>query len=374
MTGARIDLRRPLLADLRLVLVPWLTVRALLVIAYVTAFAIAERVLPGARPDALGEGLVAWDGTWYRDIASHGYASLPREGLRFFPLFPLLGRAVGVVFLGNTGAALVVIANLCSIVMLVLLLRLLRRERIDATTAHRVIWFTVLFPGAFVLAWAYAEALWILAAVAVFLAIRTRRWLWAAVAGFVAGLSRPLGVFLAVPVAVELIRDWRSTDRRDRAAGLLAVVSPLMGTATYLLWVGDRFGDPWLPFTVQSDLRGQSMDPFSRLWEGLGQMLGPERLGDGLHIPFAIAFLVLLVVVLRRLPVSYGLFSACVLAAALGTENLNSLERYGLNAFPLVIALALLCRRGEAETVTKVILAGGVIALASMAWMGAYVP
>jgi len=63
-----------------------------------------------------------------------------------------------------------------------------------------------------------------------------------------------------------------------------------------------------------------------------------------------------------------------VLAAALGTENLNSLERYGLNAFPLVIALALLCRRGEAETVTKVILAGGVIALASMAWMGAYVP
>lgn len=361
-------------SDLRVVLVPWLTVRALLVMAMVCAYAIADRVVPGARPTALGEGLLAWDGTWYRDIATHGYDALAREGLRFFPLFPLLGRALGTVLLGDSALALVVIANLCSLALLVVLLRLLRHERIDDPTARRVIWFTVLFPGAFVLAWAYAEALWILAAVTVFLAIRTRRWIWAAVAGLVAGLSRPLGVLLVVPIAVELVRSWRSAGPRERTSGLIAVASPLIGTGAYLLWVGDRFGDPWLPFTVQSELRGASVDPFSRLWDGLGQMVGPERLGDGLHIPFALAFLGLLVVAFRRLPVSYGLFSACVLIAALGTENLNSLERYGLNAFPLVIALALLCRDREAETVTKVVLSGGLVALAAMAWMGAYVP
>jgi hypothetical protein len=289
-------------------------------------------------------------------------------------LFPLLGRALGFVFLRNTGLSLVVIANLFSLALLVVLLRLMRHERIDRSTTHRALWFTVLFPGAFVLTWAYSEALWITAASVVFLGIRTQRWLWAALAGFIAGLSRPLGVFLAVPIAIELLRNWRGATRQERAAGILAATSPLLGTGVYLLWVGRQFGDSWLPFTVQSDLRGSSVDPFSRLWEGFSQMVGPERLGDGLHIPFAIAFLLLLVVVFRRLPISYGLFSATILVAALATENLNSLERYGLNAFPLGIALAMLCGDRESDTVAKVVLAGGFVALASMAWMGAYVP
>ena len=48
----------------------------------------------------------------------------------------------------------------------------------------------------------------------------------------------------------------------------------------------------------------------------------------------------LLVLTFRWWPASYGVFAALVLAAALGAENLNSLERYGLNAFPLALSLA----------------------------------
>ncbi len=361
-------------SDLRAVAVPWVTARVLLLTAYVSCLAIADRVLPGARPTALTEGLIAWDGTWYRDIAVHGYRSLPQEGLRFFPLFPMLGRGLGVLLLGRSDLALIIIANLCSVALLVVLRRLLRHERFDEHTIERAIWFLVLFPGAFVLAWAYAEALWLLAAVSLFLTIRSRRWLWAALAGFVAGLSRPLGVVLAIPVAIELIRNWRRIDTRERSTGVLAVVSPILGTGAYMLWVRGAFGDAWLPFSVQGTLRGSGIDPFSRLWEGFSQLLGPERLGDGLHIPFALAFLGLLVVVLRRLPISYGVFTACVLLTSLATENLNSLERYGLNAFPIVVALAIICHRREIGDMVRVALAGGFVALASMAWMGAYVP
>ncbi len=361
-------------ADVRAVAVPFISARVLLVTAYVAALAIADRLLPGARPTALTEGLVAWDGTWYRDIAAHGYSALPLEGLRFFPLFPMIGRGLGILFLGRVDLALVVVANLCSFAVLVVLRRLLRRESVDDQTVDRTIWFFVLFPGAFVLAWAYAEAIWLLAAITLFLAIRTRRWLLASLMGFIAGLSRPLGVVLALPVLIELMRNWGSVSRRERAFGLLSVASPLLGTGTYMLWVHAEFGDAWLPFSVQSDLRGTSMNPLSRLWEGASQMLGPERLGDGLHIPFAIGFLVLLVVVLRRLPISYGAFTACVLLTSLATENLNSLERYGLNAFPIVIALALVCHRSEIDNGVRVALSGGFVALASMAWLGAYVP
>ncbi len=361
-------------ADVRAVAVPWISARVLLLTAYIASLAIADRLLPGARPAALSEGLVAWDGTWYRDIAAHGYHSLPQEGLRFFPLFPMLGKGFGVLLLGQVDLALILLANVCSFALLIVLRRLLRAEHLDERTIDRAVWFLVLFPGAFVLAWAYAEALWLLAAVTLFLAIRSRRWLLAAVGGFIAGLSRPLGVILAVPVVIELVRNWRTVTGKERAAGVLAAISPILGTSVYLLWVGGSFGDAWLPFSVQSQLRGSSTNPVSRLWEGLAQLLGPERLGDGLHIPFAIGFLVLLVVVFRRLPISYGAFTACVLLTSLATENLNSLERYGLNAFPIVVALALIIRRSEFDSAIRAALAGGFVALASMAWLGAYVP
>ncbi len=360
--------------DLRAVIVPWLTARALMVAGYVVAVAAADKLVSGSRPTALTEGLVAWDGTWYRDIASNGYSALPQEGLRFFPLFPLLGRGFALVTAGRTDVALVIIANVASLALAVAIRRLVRFERGNAALADRAVWYLVLFPGAFVLAWAYAEAVWILAAVVVFWGIRSRHWWWAAAAGVVAGASRPLGLVLAVPAAIELGRVWRRADRDERMQGLVAVAAPVVGTGAYLAWVGHVFGDMWLPFTVQSPLRGDSMNPVSRIWEGLHQMIGPERFADGLHVPFAIAFVVLLVLTFRWWPASYGAFAALVLLAALGAENLNSLERYGLNAFPLVLSLAVAAKDPRVDRVLGMVLAGGTVALTSLAWLGAYVP
>jgi hypothetical protein len=83
---------------------------------------------------------------------------------------------------------------------------------------------------------------------------------------------------------------------------------------------------------------------------------------------------VLLVLVWRWWPASYGAFATVVLITALAAENLNSLERYGLNAVPLAFALAGVMRDERVERVGLSILAGGVVALSSMAWLGAYVP
>ena len=107
-----------------------------------------------------------------------GYDALPSESLRFFPAFPLLGRAFAPVFAGRADIALVVIANVASLAMAVAVRRLVLFERGSTQLADRAVWMVVLFPGAFVLSWAYAEAIWMLAAVVVFWAIRSRRWGW----------------------------------------------------------------------------------------------------------------------------------------------------------------------------------------------------
>jgi hypothetical protein len=370
----RLRLSDGLRADLRVTLPAWLAARALVVVAYILALGVAHRWLNGGTTPQLREGLMAWDGTFYRDIATVGYRNLPVEALRFFPLYPLGARGLGWALFGQIDVALLVIANGASLALAVVTRRLVLLEKQDEALAERAVWFTALFPSAFVLVWAYAEGLFLLATVATFLAVRSRRYELAAACALVAALTRPLGVLLVVPIAIEALRERRVTDAPGWAARSAAVLAPVAGLALYLAWVQRNFGNGRLPFTVQSDLRGDVLDPVSRMVRGVGDLFGPERFGDGLHIPFAVAFVVLLVIVFKRWPVSYGVFAALVLLAALSADNLNSLERYALNAFPLVFAVAGITAASRAERLALAVGAGGLVSLCALAWLGVYVP
>ena len=68
-----------------------------------------------------------------------------------------------------------------------------------------------------------------------------------------------------------------------------------------------------------------------------------------------------------------------VLAAAAQGEvvsaaNLNSIERYALNAFPLLLTLALLLRTPRLERWGLAVCGCGFVALTSLAFLGVYVP
>ena len=366
--------RVELVEDLRVVLPSWLAARVLVAIAFALAVALLDHWVPGARTNQMHEGLLAWDGTFYRDIATLGYPALPAEALRFFPLFPLVGRGLGVLLGGNDSLALVLVANLGALAAAVAMRRLARHELGDDASAERAVWLTALFPSAFVLVWAYAEALFLVLTLGAFLAARRNRYGWAAAFAFLAALTRPVGILLAAPIAIEALRTWLASDTKGRAARVLAVMAPVAGLGAYLLWVGRTFGDPWLPFTVQTDLRGAGMNPLARLVQGLGDVVGVERFGDGLHVPFALGFLALLVVVFRRLPASYGVYATLGVLVALTANNLNSLERYGLSTFPLLLALATLTASRRIEWLGLALGGSGLVSMAALAWLGVYVP
>jgi hypothetical protein len=80
------------------------------------------------------------------------------------------------------------------------------------------------------------------------------------------------------------------------------------------------------------------------------------------------------VVVVRRWPVRYAVYTVPMVVVALSAESFNSLERYGLNAFPLVLALATVTRRPELDRAALALGAAGVVALSALAWVGNYVP
>ncbi len=326
---------------------------------------------PAGRPPS---GLLGWDASWYVRIIDTGYNHLPWESLRFFPLLPLLAKLLHPLF--GARVALLVIVNLAALGAGILIERLARFETSDKATAARAAWFFALFPSAFVLVMGYAESLLIFFGVATFLSLRRQRWGWAAAMGLLAGLCRPLGVLLVIPAAIEATRSFRRVKRGERLYRLSAVVAPAAGTLFYLGWSWVAYGDPLRPLRLQQefDRRGGFENPVVRMGEAARQLVDGADLGSGFHFPWAVGFLMLVVICFRRWPASYGAYSLAVLLVAMSAANLDSLERYGLSAFPLVLALAGLLRAPWLERTALVLTSVGLTTYATLAFLGAYVP
>ena len=362
--------------DLRAAAVPWVVARVLVVGTLLLSRHVFDEVGHGARPVQLGQGLFAWDAAYYRAIAEHGYDALPNAALRFFPAVPLAARGLGVVLLGHPGLALLVIANVSALGFGALLHRLTKMETGDAGAASRAAWFAALFPAASALVMGYADATALVLAVGVFLALRTDRFALAGALGLAAGATRPLGALLAVPALVEALRHRSGVSVGGWARRAAAVAGPPLGLGAFLAWVGATRDDAWLPFSVQQrdSLRGDFVNPVSRLIDAAGDLGGGDRFGSGLHLVWAIGFLALLVVVARRLPAAYTAFTAITLLVGLSAENLDSFERYAMGAFPLLVALALLTGRREVERLAFTLAAGGLVGYSVLAFFGVSVP
>jgi len=377
--------------DVAAALPAWLAARAVVLAALALGHFLVSslHVNDNAVTFQLRQGLFAWDAGFYRGIAAHGYGFgfVPHEALRFFPLYPLGARGLGVLLGGHSDWALIIIANLGALVVGALLHRLVLVEKGDPQMARRAAWLVALVPPAYVLVLGYSEALFLVVAIATFLAMRTGRWWWAAGFGVLAGLTRPIGVLLAVPVAVEAARALRAAplasgqQRRwpsgraviPRAAAILAAP---FGTCVFLVWSWFRYGDALLPLHVQEDVRrrGTVVDPFTALLhEGRGIMHG-HHVGSGLHVPWAIALVVLVVVCFRRWPAAYGAFAAVMLLAALTSRNLDSLERYALSAFPFVLTGASITASVRAERAALVLGVAAMEGYALLAFLNAVVP
>ena len=369
-------------AALRSVLLPFALARVIVL----GALGIAHLVLWRRHPASPGmtlrvhQGLLAWDGGFYEAIARLGYRPLGHQALRFFPLFPLAGRALADATGIGVGASLVVIANVAALFGTALVVVLVRRETHDRALATRSAWLLSLAPPAFTLVFGYAEGLLLLFVTACFVALRPASagrpaWVWVALFGYAAAMTRPLGVLLVLPVAVVGFGRWRAAGGGERVQGLLALVAPLLGLVTFLAWSAVAFGDFWLPLRVQTSAghHGGLSDPVRTLIDDAKGALH-HHIGTALHVPWVLLVLFLLVVCWRRLPVAYAAFATGVVLVALSGTNLDSFERYALSAFPIVIAAATLLRHRSLERVVLVLSALGLAAYTLLALLNVSVP
>jgi hypothetical protein len=350
----------------------WLTARVLVVGALGLAASIASKVneiSPGTHIKRVG--LLGWDAHFYSDIARVGYGGVSPETRRFFPLLPMLTWLFG--FGHGTGVILLVLVNVLAFGYGVAFIKLARFEGMSAETARRAVWLLALAPPAFVLVMGYTEALAGLLAIITFYGLRSGRWWLAAGAGLLSGLCRPPGALLVLPALIEI---WRTRS----AAGpwvprLAALVAPLVGAVAYLTYIAIRFGDFFQPLSVQQNpqLHGKITNPVTVIHRAISGA-GDHKLGNALHVPWLLLFLLLLIPMARRLPASYTAWSALALLSTLAGSNLASVERYCWSAFPFVLVAASLLSSRPVWRAVFAVSSALLIVYAAFAFLQFFVP
>src|SRR6478735_11573775 len=164
--------------------------------------------------------LAGWcqgDGSWYLRIAESGYFYTPgrQSSVAFFPAFPMLLRGFGAV-LGDVrmcGWPLSVLAGGLSVLLFVGGVRT-RLPRAGALTAVAVL---VVYPYAFFLHGAvYSDGLFLVTAIGALLLLERRMYWLAGVVGALATAGRPVGVAVAVGLAVRVL-EIHAEDRAKSA-------------------------------------------------------------------------------------------------------------------------------------------------------------
>jgi hypothetical protein len=306
-----------------------------------------------------------WDSQWYRRIAEDGYgrvviAADGRElsDYAFFPLFPLLERwihhATSISIL-HSGVLISVLSSLLAALGIYYC--------IDRISGARAAFYTVVLwaalPVSGVLSLAYSESLFTaLAAWALYFTLR-KRWVLAGLLASLAGLTRPIGIAVALAVMATAFIYLRK-GKRDRSAFIALFLAPL-GWLGYLYWVGQEVGK-WDGYLRVTSGWGNSIDggsAFLQWWINLFTDVSPiAALAIALLI-FALFYL-LWIGWRKGVPLPLIIYSAVILLMALITSGyFSSKPRYLLPAFPLLypIAIALSKKRGrELKSIIALIL------------------
>jgi hypothetical protein len=323
--------------------VPW---RALAVYAaFRVASVVAMAVVASASHVGLLSKLDIWDGEWFLRIVRHGYpAHLPEAGghvaanpTAFFPVLPLLARALDVTGL-PAGWSLLVVSAVTGATAVYGVGRPARHLAGDAAGDRSALLFAV-FPGTFVFSLGYPEGIVITCVSLGLVALLRRRWWVAGLLGAVATAASPVALAFVVSCA------WcagRSILRERRFGALVAPVLAPLGFVAYMAYLRIHTGqlDAWR-LTERGGWHSFASPtyPFRILGTFLRDPLSPTLTGQILFVGTVAAVIGVLLMFREHQPAPVLLYALGAVAAAAVSQPVGLRPRFWMLAFPMIIAL-----------------------------------
>ncbi|MET8373192.1 hypothetical protein [Micromonospora profundi] len=301
----------------------------------------------------------AWDALLYLRLSELPLTGAPWNDFGFPLLYPFLARPVGALLGGDNALALLLISNVAFLLALWYGYRLAEVLLGDADAARRFTRYLVLLPTAFLFQAALTESLFVCLALAAFYHAERGQWLLVGVIGYFLAMSRSVGLLVALPLALVLLRqhDWRLGPRQ--LLGYLRIGWPLLllpaGWFTFMAFCRWRGGD-WFAYqhAQQTGWGIEVQNPVPVLLDGL---TGEPR--DAVRVAFAVVVLAILAAGFRRRDVAYVVYGVLMVLVPLsmGPPVYKSLLRYLLAVFPVALVLARWARRATVDVWLTAVLA-----------------
>jgi hypothetical protein len=299
------------------------------------------------------EIFAAWDSGWYFDIARRGYYFNPsgQSSIAFFPLYPMLMRAVAAPFGGSERAiwiAGIAISMAAFVAALLVLHAFSQRVLGDREAARRAVLYIAVFPFSLFFTRVYTESLFFLLSAVAIASAYDRRWWRAGAAGALAALTRSNGILVMLPLLCFALKDRPGL--RTLASRLAAVSLVPVGLGVYCVYVYTLTGDPLAWLDAQRHWYYSVGDmPWRRL---LSLVSAIEHRGlydfffTSAQAPYQLihGFVALIVLALtpsifRRLGVALGVYTLVSLIVPLSGSDLQGIGRYMSVVFPIFMLL-----------------------------------
>jgi hypothetical protein len=288
--------------------------------------------------------LLRWDTGWYASIVRDGYrlsddASVHSSTV-FYPVYPLVSSWLKSLPGIDEYLALLLVANVASVVAVLLMTKFLVEELGDEVALLSVAFFSF-FPSSLFLSAGYAESLCL---VFIFLGLilsTRKRFVLAAVSAGLSLGTRPTGMVMIPVILWEMWRRMPLSLPRLLPRMALCGVLAASGLLLYMAYLGVRFGHPMAFAAGQHAWHdGTFLDRLV-----FAATLGPFRHFNWLTGGGFLCFLLLTIWSFWRLRFAMSLYALGALMLPYLTLGITeSMNRYLLMCFPAFMCLSLLCR------------------------------
>jgi hypothetical protein len=337
-----------------------------------------------------------WDAQWYAGVAANGYqwegSFDSQQNLAFFPAYPMLIRALGTA-VGAFRPGIPPHQQMSRLVWCGLVISLgaflwaawyfarLARETMEVPQARAALLVLAAYPFAVFFSAAYTESLFLLAALGTWFHFRRGETLRAVAWGALAGLSRPNGCFLTIPLGLLAlgVRDTAGAAEPARFSSrrLMIAVVPAAAMLLFTVYLY-QLTDVWFAWSKTHAAWGRVIGGASPLgaFTGTGgrglvafALENPYDLLNGLSLIFT---LVLAPLVWRDSP-AWALFVLVSVLVPLSAGGLLSMGRLTSTLFPLFMVLARHLPPAAAVPVaTGCAILQGLLAALFYTWRGVY--
>ncbi len=298
-----------------------------------------------------------WDSEWYIKIAQTGYdfSETAQSSVNFFPFYPwLIGSLSHIIpdfkTVKNSNYILSgFIISVMSLLIVIGVLYNLFRDKWGVEVAENAILAMLTFPTSFFFTAVYTESVFLLFSVLLFYFCKRKKFVWAALTGFFAALTRPVGVLLIIPYSIELVYSRKLITKNQFYIGLCSLLFITLGLFWYMVLLTSHYGRPFA-FIEAAQKWGRGKPAEITSWGNYTNLLKylnyeyyfseSSRAHLALETLFLIFGIVFSIVLIIDRNISYGIWALVSVLFPLSNGILLSQGRYSVVVFPLFLSLA----------------------------------